>query len=79
VSIGLNFFVEDRGGFHLVGHSGDQNGFIAHFYICPALRAGYIVAFNTQTLPATSEGKEKTREFDAALREFILKKVFPAM
>jgi CubicO group peptidase (beta-lactamase class C family) len=79
VSIGLNFFVEDRAGFHLVGHSGDQNGFIAHFYVCPALRAGYVVAFNTQTLPTTNEGKETTREFDAALRTFILKTVFPAM
>jgi CubicO group peptidase (beta-lactamase class C family) len=55
-SIGLNFFVEDREGFHLIGHSGGQNGFISHFYICPALRAGYIVAFNTQTLPTTSDG-----------------------
>ena len=79
VSIGLNFFVEDRGGFRLVGHSGDQNGFIAHFYICPARRAGYIVAFNTQTPPTTNEGKEKTREFDAQLRTFILEQVFKAM
>jgi CubicO group peptidase (beta-lactamase class C family) len=79
VSIGLNFFVEDRGGFHLVGHGGDQNGFIAHFYICPALHAGYIVAFNTQTPPTTSGGKEKTQEFDAALRAFILTRVFPVM
>ena len=79
VSIGLNFFVEDRGGFHLVGHGGDQNGFIAHFYICPALRAGYIVAFNTETPPTTTDGKDKTREFDAALRAFMLKNVFPAL
>ena len=79
VAIGLNFFVEDRQGYHLVGHSGDQNGFIAHFYICPALRAGYVVAFNTQTPPVAKDGKEKTREFDAALRTFLLKNVFPAL
>jgi CubicO group peptidase (beta-lactamase class C family) len=77
--IGLNFFVEDRGGYHLVGHSGDQNGFIAHFYICPALRAGYVVAFNTQTPPTTKDGTEKTGEFDAALRTFLLENVFPAL
>lgn len=79
VSIGLNFFVEDRAGFHLVGHSGGQNGFISHFYICPALRAGYIVAFNTQTLSAGGDGGDRTREFDAALRTFILQQVFRAM
>jgi CubicO group peptidase (beta-lactamase class C family) len=78
-SIGLNFFVEDREGFHLIGHSGGQNGFISHFYICPALRAGYIVAFNTQTLPTTSDGEDKTRAFDAALRTFVLKTVFPTL
>jgi CubicO group peptidase (beta-lactamase class C family) len=79
VSIGLNFFVEDREGYRLVGHSGGQNGFISHFYICPALRAGYIVAFNTQTPSADGEDKDKTREFDAALRTFILKHVFKTM
>jgi CubicO group peptidase (beta-lactamase class C family) len=78
-SIGLNFFVEDREGYHLIGHSGGQNGFISHFYICPALRAGYIVAFNTQTPTSTNEDEDKTRVFDAALRTFILKQVFPAM
>jgi CubicO group peptidase (beta-lactamase class C family) len=76
VSIGLNFFVEDREGFHLVGHSGDQNAFIAHIYIAPAIRTGYVVAFNTQTLPTTKDGREKTREFDEALRTFVLKNVF---
>lgn len=79
VSIGLNFFVEDREGYHLVGHSGDQNAFIAHFYICPALRAGYVVAFNTQTPPAAKTDREKTRAFDETLRTFILRNVFPAL
>jgi CubicO group peptidase (beta-lactamase class C family) len=78
-SIGLNFFVEDREGYHLIGHSGDQNGFTAHFYICPALGAGYVVAFNTQTLPTAKDDKEKTGEFDAGLRTFVLKNVFPAL
>ena len=79
VSIGLSFFVEDREGYRLVGHSGGQNGFISHFYICPALRAGYIVAFNTETPSAGGEDHDKTRQFDAALRTFILKQVFKTM
>lgn len=78
-SIGLNFFVEDREGYRLIGHGGDQNGFIAHFYVCPALRAGYVVAFNTQTPPATKDGREKTRQFDEALRAYVLRNVFPSL
>jgi CubicO group peptidase (beta-lactamase class C family) len=78
VSIGLTFFVEDREGYHLVGHSGDQNAFIAHIYVCPALDAGYVVAFNTQTPPAAGE-REKTRAFDEALRTYLLRTVFPTL
>ena len=84
VSLGLNFFVEDRGGYHLIGHSGSQNGFISHFYVCPALHAGYIVNFNTEW--ETAEGTdaventaEKVRQADARLRAYILKTVFPAL
>ncbi len=79
VQIGLNFFVEDRQGFHLVGHGGDQNGFIAHIYVCPSLGAGYAVAFNTQTPPATPDGKERTKEFDAQVRTWLLAHLFPAL
>jgi CubicO group peptidase (beta-lactamase class C family) len=79
VSIGLSFFVEDRGGFHLIGHSGDQNGFIAHIYFCPALRAGYVVNYNTQTPPTDAAGVEKTRAFDEAVRTEILTRVFPVL
>jgi CubicO group peptidase (beta-lactamase class C family) len=79
VSIGLAFFVEDRGGYHLVGHSGDQNAFIAHIYICPAIGAGYAVAFNTQTPPTAAGQREKTRAFDEALRGYVLRNVFPAL
>ncbi len=80
VSIGLNFFVEDRAGYHLVGHSGSQNAFISHFYVCPALHAAYIVNFNTEwdTADGNTAG-EKTRQVDAQLRTYILKNVFPAI
>jgi CubicO group peptidase (beta-lactamase class C family) len=78
VSIGLGFFVEDRSGYHLVGHSGDQNGFIAHIYVVPSLGTGYAVAFNTQTLPTRKDEVETTRGFDAALRTFMLETVLKA-
>ncbi|HEY3382237.1 MAG TPA: serine hydrolase domain-containing protein [Vicinamibacterales bacterium] len=77
VAIGLNFFVEDRDGLRLIGHSGNQNGFIAHFYVCPAIRAGYVVAFNTTSVPTGKGELEKTQAFDAALRGYILRQVFP--
>jgi CubicO group peptidase (beta-lactamase class C family) len=78
-AIGLNFFVEDREGLHLIGHSGSQNAFISHVYICPALGAGYVVAFNTEWTGLGKDEKEKTREFDAALRTYLLKNVLPAL
>lgn len=80
VALGLNFFVEDREGRHLIGHSGSQNGFILHFYVCPALRAGYLVAFNTEWEEGAGDPtKERTRIADAELRTYILRHVFPAM
>ena len=33
VQAGLSSFIERHGGVELVGHSGDQNGFISHLYI----------------------------------------------
>jgi hypothetical protein len=66
--MGLSFFLEKHGGLDLIAHSGSQNGFISHFYIDPATRTGYIVAFNTET-PAT-------RAFDAALRDEIVTRMW---
>jgi CubicO group peptidase (beta-lactamase class C family) len=80
VSVGLNYFVEDRGRYRLVGHSGTQNAFLSHFYICPALRAGWIVAFNTEWEEGSGGAPgEKVRQADAELRSYLLKSVFPAL
>jgi CubicO group peptidase (beta-lactamase class C family) len=79
VSVGLNFFVEDRAGYRLVGHSGSQNAFILHFYVCPALRAGYVVAFNTEWEAGGGTAAETVRRVDAELRDYVLKNVFPAL
>ena len=67
-AMGLSFFLEKHGGVDLVAHSGSQNGFISHFYIHPATRTGYIVAFNTET--------PRTRALDAALRDEIVKRMW---
>jgi hypothetical protein len=78
VSIGLNFFVEERDGLRVIGHSGGQNGFVSHFYVCPALRAAYIVAFNTDW-ESENEAADRTRIFDAALRSYLFTRVFPGL
>lgn len=46
-SIGLGFFRHEEGGRLYIGHGGNQNGFVSHFYMDPRSRAAYLVAFNT--------------------------------
>ncbi len=70
-SIGLSFFLETHEGRHLVGHSGNQAGFIAHIYLDPERGAAYVVAFNTDS-PAT-------HALDDALRDELLRTVFPRL
>src|SRR5262249_49501558 len=47
VQAGLSCFIERHQGVELVGHSGDQNGFISHLYFHRPTHSGYIVSFNT--------------------------------
>lgn len=65
--MGLCFFVGDMNGTHLVGHSGDQNGFISHIYLAPNKNAAYVVAYNTWG---------QTRELDRELKQYITKNIF---
>lgn len=79
VSIGLNFFVEKRGGLELVGHSGSQNGFLSHFYVHIPSRSAYIVAYNTDASSKTKGTEQSTRALDAALRDYLVAHVFSAL
>lgn len=72
-SIGLSFFLEQHAGRKLIGHSGDQGGFISHFYVDPSARAAYIVSFNTDARSKTKGDAQSSRALDAALRDEILK------
>ena len=69
-SMGLGFFLETHQGVDLIAHSGGQNGFISHFFLHPASRTAYLVAFNTQS--------PTTRAFDAALRDEVVRKIWSA-
>jgi CubicO group peptidase (beta-lactamase class C family) len=75
VQAGLSCFIERHGGVELVGHSGDQNGFISHLYLHRPSRSGYIVSFNTDV---TSKGNSSrtTRAVDNDLRDAIVKEMF---
>jgi len=81
VQAGLSSFIErhpskgsSTGTIELVGHSGDQNGFISHLYFHRPTRSGYVVSFNTD---ATSHDREKTtRAADDALRDAIVRELF---
>lgn len=54
--MGLSFFVLDRGGTRLLGHTGSQAGFRSFYYFNPATKTAVIAAFNTtnEVAPATT-------------------------
>lgn len=70
VQAGLSCFIERHGGVELVGHSGDQNGFISHLYVHRPSRSGYVVSFNTNVTSA-SDPRQTTRAVDDDLRDAI--------
>jgi CubicO group peptidase (beta-lactamase class C family) len=74
-SAGLSFFIEKWNGVELIGHSGDQNGFISHLYLHRTSRTGYVVSFNTDTTAAKDGSRPSTRQADAAVRDLILRHV----
>jgi hypothetical protein len=71
----LSFFVEKYGGVTLIGHSGDQNGFISHLYLHLPSRTGYVVSFNTDTTASAAAKRPGTRDIDASLRDLIVRHV----
>ena len=75
--MGLSFFVEEANGGRFVGHHGEQNGFLSHFFVEPRSGTAYIVAYNTDASTAKGPGPD-TRVFDRALADYFFQHVFPA-
>ena len=71
----LSFFIERYGEVELVGHSGDQNGFISHLYIHRPSTSGYAVSFNTD-VSSTRDARHTTRAVDDDLRDAIVRELF---
>ena len=75
VQAGLSCFIEHHHGVELVGHSGDQNGFISHLYLHRPSNAGYIVSFNTD-VTSKNDARKTTRAVDDDVRDAIVRELF---
>jgi hypothetical protein len=75
VHAGLSCFIERHQGTQLVGHSGDQNGFISHLYIHRPSRSGYIVSFNTD-VSSKGDPRRSTRTVDDELRDAVIREMW---
>jgi CubicO group peptidase (beta-lactamase class C family) len=69
-SIGLAFFRHEQGGRLYIGHGGNQNGFLSHFYLEPRSRSGYLVAYNTDA----GDEKRNTSRLDLEIREYLMER-----
>ena len=71
-SMGLGVFVRRQSGGRFIGHAGEQNGFISHFFIDPESHRAYIVAYNT----AAYDAAQNTQVFDRDLRDYLIQHFF---
>ena len=71
----LSFFVEKWGAVQLIGHSGDQNGFISHLYLHRPSRTAWVVSFNTDTTEAKDGSRPSSRQVDMLVRDLIVSKM----
>jgi CubicO group peptidase (beta-lactamase class C family) len=74
VQAGLSCFIERHLGVELIGHSGNQNGFISHLYLHRPSRSGYVVSFNTDA--SGPERRQSTRAIDDDVRDGVIKEFF---
>jgi CubicO group peptidase (beta-lactamase class C family) len=71
-SAALSFFVEKWNGVLLIGHSGDQNGFISHLYLHVPSRTGWVISMNTDTTASKDGSRPSSRDVDMTVRKLIL-------
>lgn len=60
------------GGVELIGHSGNQNGFLSHLYVHRPSRTAYVIAFNTDVSSQSRSRPRITRDVDDAVRDRLL-------
>lgn len=69
-SIGLAFFRHEQDGRVYIGHGGNQNGFLSHFYLDPQAGRAYLVAYNTDAIDET----QNTSKVDLDIRDYLLER-----
>jgi CubicO group peptidase (beta-lactamase class C family) len=76
-SIGLVFFVSERNGETLIGHTGSQAAFQSFLYIDPAARTAAIAAFNADGVDKDEGRRPDAGKVLARVRERLFDEIFP--
>jgi CubicO group peptidase (beta-lactamase class C family) len=77
-SMGLSFFLLEKDGFRVIGHTGSQKAFQSFIYFDPASRTGAIAAWNTVGLaPEGQRPQPDTPALLNALRLALFEHLFP--
>ncbi len=71
----LSFFIERYRDVELIGHSGDQNGFISHLYLHPKSGFAWLISMNTDVTPSADGSRPGSRQVDTAVRDSIIRHV----
>jgi hypothetical protein len=69
--IGLGFFLQRCRGVQLIGHSGEQNGFVARLFVNRDGRWGYVAAYNSMSAAGGGRRRGNAKAADAALRDLL--------
>jgi CubicO group peptidase (beta-lactamase class C family) len=75
-SMGLSFFLYDREGTRIVGHTGTQRAFYSFFYIDPVSGAGVLAAFNTGSADGTGPDTDALR---VRISARVVNELFPIL
>jgi CubicO group peptidase (beta-lactamase class C family) len=75
-SMGLSFFLYEKDGRRVIGHTGSQRAFFSFVYVDPAARTGVVAVFNTV---GAGGGGPDTRAILNQTRADLLNGVFPAL
>ncbi|MGH7560968.1 MAG: serine hydrolase, partial [Gemmatimonadales bacterium] len=70
-TVGTGFFIRNRDGIRLIGHTGSQRGFRSFFYAAPERGVAVIAAFNT----APADERPGVSPQIAVLREGLLERL----
>jgi len=74
-TMGLSFFLYEKDGNKVIGHTGSQRAFYSFIYVDPVAKVGAIAAFNTA---GVGGARPDTRAILNRTRAAVLNRVFPA-